>query len=91
MPKKSTQNLALEYAFARIPFGLAEVRTSNVANSRSGRDQRHRPLSFRGDRQGQRSTLPHRDDRDGIPNPVVWIVGAQGDNRLHAFNEPALC
>jgi hypothetical protein len=79
--------LAYPSAWRRSPEKLhyKTCRTSNVANSRSGRDQRHRPLSFRGDRQGQRSTLPHRDDRDGIPNPVVWIVGAQGDNRLHGF------
>ena len=22
---------------------------------------------------------------DGISNPIVWILGAEGDNRLHAF------
>ena len=22
---------------------------------------------------------------DGHPNPIVWILGAEGDNRLHAF------
>ncbi|MGH6680558.1 MAG: hypothetical protein ACREDL_16880, partial [Bradyrhizobium sp.] len=22
---------------------------------------------------------------DGHSNPIVWILGAQGDNRLHAF------
>jgi hypothetical protein len=33
----------------------------------------------------QRQRRTDRDHPDGTSNPIVWVVGAQGDGRLYGF------